>query len=68
MNQGTQGYSLTIKTEGRKSRETVPLNVQIPLNMYDFYSGICQFWYAKIRYIYIYIHIDLIKKLQKNLI
>jgi hypothetical protein len=26
MNQGTQGYSLTKKTEGRKSRETVPLN------------------------------------------
>jgi hypothetical protein len=26
MNQGTQGYSLTKKTEGRKFRETVPLN------------------------------------------
>jgi hypothetical protein len=26
MNQGTQGYSLTKKTEGRKSRDTVPLN------------------------------------------
>jgi hypothetical protein len=26
MNQGTQGYSLTNKTEGRKSRDTVPLN------------------------------------------
>jgi hypothetical protein len=25
MNQGTQGYRLTKKTEGRKSRETVPL-------------------------------------------
>jgi hypothetical protein len=25
MNQGTQGYSLTIKTEGRKSRDTVSL-------------------------------------------
>jgi hypothetical protein len=25
MNQGTQGYSLTKKTRGRKSRETVPL-------------------------------------------
>jgi hypothetical protein len=25
MNQGTQGYSLTKKIEGRKSRETVPL-------------------------------------------
>jgi hypothetical protein len=25
MNQGTQGYSLTKKTEGRKSRDTVPL-------------------------------------------
>jgi hypothetical protein len=24
MKQGTQGYSLTKKTEGRKSRETVP--------------------------------------------
>jgi hypothetical protein len=27
MNQGTQGYRLTKETEGRKSRETVPLNV-----------------------------------------
>jgi hypothetical protein len=26
MNQGTQGYCLPKKTEGRKSRETVPLN------------------------------------------
>jgi hypothetical protein len=26
MNQGTQGYSLTEKTEGRKSRDTVPLS------------------------------------------
>jgi hypothetical protein len=26
MNQGTQGYSLTKKTEGQKSPETVPLN------------------------------------------
>jgi hypothetical protein len=26
MNPGTQGYSLTKKTEGQKSRETVPLN------------------------------------------
>jgi hypothetical protein len=26
MNQGTQGYSLTKKTKGRKSRNTVPLN------------------------------------------
>jgi hypothetical protein len=26
MNQGTQGYSLTKKTEGRKSRDTVSLN------------------------------------------
>jgi hypothetical protein len=25
MNQGTQGYSLMKKTEGRKSRDTVPL-------------------------------------------
>jgi hypothetical protein len=25
MNQGTQGYNLTKKTEGRKSRDTVPL-------------------------------------------
>jgi hypothetical protein len=25
MNQGTQGYSLMKRTEGRKSRETVPL-------------------------------------------
>jgi hypothetical protein len=25
MNQGTQGYSLTKKTEGRKSCDTVPL-------------------------------------------
>jgi hypothetical protein len=25
MNQGTQGYSLTKKTEGRKSRDTVSL-------------------------------------------
>jgi hypothetical protein len=25
MNQGAQGYSLTKKNEGRKSRETVPL-------------------------------------------
>jgi hypothetical protein len=25
MNQGAQGYSLTKKTEGRKSRDTVPL-------------------------------------------
>jgi hypothetical protein len=26
MNQGTQGYNLTKKTEGRKSRDTVSLN------------------------------------------
>jgi hypothetical protein len=26
MNQGTQGYSLTKKPEGRKSRETIPLS------------------------------------------
>jgi hypothetical protein len=26
MNQGTQGYSLTKKTEGRKSRDTVSLS------------------------------------------
>jgi hypothetical protein len=26
MNQGTQGYSLMKKTEGRKSRDTVSLN------------------------------------------
>jgi hypothetical protein len=26
MNQGTEGYSLTKKTEGRKSRDTVSLN------------------------------------------
>jgi hypothetical protein len=26
MNQGTQGYSLMKKTEGRKSRDTVPLS------------------------------------------
>jgi hypothetical protein len=26
MNQGTQGYRLTKKAEGRKSRETVPLS------------------------------------------
>jgi hypothetical protein len=25
MNQGTQGYSLTKKTKGRKSRDTLPL-------------------------------------------
>jgi hypothetical protein len=28
MSQGTQGYSLTKKTEGRKSRDTVPLNYE----------------------------------------
>jgi hypothetical protein len=28
MNQGTQGYSLTKKTEGRKSRDTVSLSVK----------------------------------------
>jgi hypothetical protein len=27
MNQGTQGYSLMKKTEGRKSRDTVPLSI-----------------------------------------
>jgi hypothetical protein len=27
MNQGTQGYSLTKATEGRKSRDTIPLNM-----------------------------------------
>jgi hypothetical protein len=27
MNQGTQGYSLTKKTEGRKSRDTVLFNI-----------------------------------------
>jgi hypothetical protein len=26
MNQGTQGYSLMKKTEGQKSRDTVPLS------------------------------------------
>jgi hypothetical protein len=30
MNQGTQGYSLTKKTEGRKSRDTVSLNLSAP--------------------------------------
>jgi hypothetical protein len=29
MNQGTQGYSLTKQTEGRKSRATVPLMVRV---------------------------------------
>jgi hypothetical protein len=29
MNQGTQGYSLTKKTEGRKSRDTVSLKMRI---------------------------------------
>jgi hypothetical protein len=29
MNQGTQGYSLTKKPEGRKSRDTVPLSIRI---------------------------------------
>jgi hypothetical protein len=29
LNQGTQGYSLMKKTEGRKSRDTVPLKKQI---------------------------------------
>jgi hypothetical protein len=29
MNQGTQGYSLTKKTEGRKSRDTVSLKAVI---------------------------------------
>jgi hypothetical protein len=28
MNQGTQGYSLMKKTEGRKSHDTVPLRYQ----------------------------------------
>jgi hypothetical protein len=28
MNQGTQGYHLKKKTEGRKSRETVPLRIE----------------------------------------
>jgi hypothetical protein len=28
MNQGTQGYSLTKKTEGRKSRDTVSLKAE----------------------------------------
>jgi hypothetical protein len=31
MNQGTQGYSLMKKTEGRKSRDTVPLRGEILL-------------------------------------
>jgi hypothetical protein len=31
MNQETQGYSLTKKTEGQKSRDTVPLIQNIPL-------------------------------------
>jgi hypothetical protein len=36
MNQGTQGYSLTKKTEGRKSRDTVSLNESvIPPNSQD---------------------------------
>jgi hypothetical protein len=30
MNQGTQGYSLTKKTEGRKSRDTVSLRIAFP--------------------------------------
>jgi hypothetical protein len=29
MNQGTQGYSLTEKTEGRKSRDTVSLTCTV---------------------------------------
>jgi hypothetical protein len=27
MNQGTQGYGLMKKTEGRKSHETIPLSI-----------------------------------------
>jgi hypothetical protein len=34
MNQGTQGYSLTKKTEGRKSRDTVPLMYFISFRHY----------------------------------
>jgi hypothetical protein len=33
MNQGTKGYSLMKKTEGRKSRDTVPLMLQISWNV-----------------------------------
>jgi hypothetical protein len=40
MNQGTQGYSLiNEKTEGRKSRETVPLNhLKSHLKVIDFWA------------------------------
>jgi hypothetical protein len=36
MNQGTQGYSLTKKTEGRKFRDTVSLNRNGPKNSFIF--------------------------------
>jgi hypothetical protein len=35
MNQGTQGYSLMKKTEGRKSRDTVPLSKNTTLILYS---------------------------------
>jgi hypothetical protein len=36
MYQGTQGYSVTKKTEGTKSRETVPLKVPVPVLVYRY--------------------------------
>jgi hypothetical protein len=35
MNQGTQGYNLTKKTEGRKARETIPINTIFPYTVGD---------------------------------
>jgi hypothetical protein len=49
MNQRTQGYSLTKKTEGRKSRETVPLMgfSLKSVKMKQLYQGVLPFELSK---------------------
>jgi hypothetical protein len=48
MNQGTQGYSLTKKTEGRKSRDTVSLRftcINNTITTFIWPSGIFSFFF-----------------------
>jgi hypothetical protein len=42
MNQGTQGYSLMKKTEGRKSRDTVSLNMEFYTLLTRWHIFVCE--------------------------
>jgi hypothetical protein len=46
MNQGTQGYSLMKKTEGRKSRDTVSLS-QNSIHKEDIFSLYCSIFFTE---------------------